>query len=316
MPNRLIREGLMESEQVLSIPVEARWLFVIVILSADDLGLFEAAEFALARRADVRREMASKLMQILADADLIRFYEVNGKRYGFIPKFRQRLQIKRSRYPLPPQALMADDSDAISKIKGLGSNPTDAQPLDSGCATVGQPSEPEPEPEAESKAKVVGGAPVESPASPTAPRKRSATSSRGSRLPESWALPKAWGEWALEQFPHWGSDVVRLEAEKFSNHYRAAPGKAGLKLDWRATWRNWCLSDIAQRAHPMGAAAIEQQASAKREWHDTPAGIKAKGAELGMPWSEDGWVNGEHMAFPTYSSRVKAKARATEGAAA
>jgi hypothetical protein len=145
MPNRLIREGLMESEKVLSLPVEARWLFVIVILSADDVGLFEATEFKLARRADINRELAGKLLQMIGDADLVRFYIVDGKRYGFIPKFRQRIQIKRTKHPMPPKALMADDSDALSKIKNLASDPTDGQPLDNGCQAGGQPPEAEPE---------------------------------------------------------------------------------------------------------------------------------------------------------------------------
>lgn len=149
MPNRLLREGLMESERVLSMPVEARWLFVVIILSADDIGLFEATEFKLARRADVNRELAAKLMTMLADVDLVRFYLVNGKRYGFIPRFRQRIQIKRARHPLPPEALLADDLDALTKIKDLASHPTDGQPWSNGWATDGQPSEPEPEPEPE-----------------------------------------------------------------------------------------------------------------------------------------------------------------------
>lgn len=149
MPNRLIREGLIESEAVLSLPVEGRWLFVTIMLSADDLGLFEATEFKLARRADIRREIAGKLLSMLQDADLIRLYEVDGKRFGFIPRFRQRVQIKRTRYPMPDQALMADDKDAVSKINELGSKTTVGQPLDSSCASATQPSEPEPEPEEE-----------------------------------------------------------------------------------------------------------------------------------------------------------------------
>ena len=116
MPNRLIREGLMEAEAMLSVAVEARWLFVIIMLSADDVGLFEATEFKLARRADVNRDLAGKLMQMLADVDLIRLYSVGSKKYGFIPKFRQRLQIKSTKHPLPPEALMAGDDDAMQKI--------------------------------------------------------------------------------------------------------------------------------------------------------------------------------------------------------
>lgn len=143
LPNRLLRDGLMESEAVLSLPVEGRWLFVIIILSADDLGLFEATEFKLARRADVKREHASKLLAMVADADLVRLYEVERKRYGFIPKFRQRVQIKAARYPLPPPALYADDPDAVNKFKHLASKTTVGAPVGSSCTSDGQPPEVE-----------------------------------------------------------------------------------------------------------------------------------------------------------------------------
>ena len=152
MPNRLIRDEMLESESILSLPVEARWFYVTILLSADDVGLFEATSFKLARRADIRREWGDKLLLVLADADLIRLYEVDGKRYGFIPKFRQRLQIKRSKYPLPPLSLIADDQDAISKINDLGIKTTVVQQRSTVAQqkfTVAQPPEPEPEPEPE-----------------------------------------------------------------------------------------------------------------------------------------------------------------------
>lgn len=141
MPNRMIRDGILESEAVLSLPVEARWLFVTIMLSADDLGLFEATEFKLARRADINRDLAGRLLLMLADSDLIRLYEVGGKRYGFIPKFRQRIQIKSARYPLPPTALYSDDGDASKKINNLASKTTDVQPMDNGYASAAQPPE-------------------------------------------------------------------------------------------------------------------------------------------------------------------------------
>lgn len=147
MANRLIRDGILESEAVLSLPVEGRWLFMTILLSADDLGLFEATSFRLARKADIRRELADKLLQMIADSDLVRLYQHSGKTYGFIPRFRQRLQIKRSKHPLPDAALMADDEDAVNKINDLASKTTVGQQLDNGCTTVAQPSEPEPEPE-------------------------------------------------------------------------------------------------------------------------------------------------------------------------
>lgn len=154
MPNRLIRDEMLESESILSLPVEARWLYVTILLSADDVGLFEATSFKLARRADIRRESGDKLLQMLADADLIRVYDVDGKRYGFIPKFRQRLQIKRSKYPTPPAALIADDSDAVSKFNELASKTTVVSRKFTDVhqsSTVAQPPEPEPEPEPEER---------------------------------------------------------------------------------------------------------------------------------------------------------------------
>ena len=143
MPNRLIREGLLESEAVLSVPVEARWLFVTIMLSADDVGLFEATEFRLGRKADVSRDSVGRLLMMLADVDLIRLYEVDGKRYGFIPRFKQRVQIKTTRHPLPPRALMADDQDAASKINNLASETTVVKPLDNRGTSAAQPSEVE-----------------------------------------------------------------------------------------------------------------------------------------------------------------------------
>jgi hypothetical protein len=72
----------------------------------------------------------------------------------------------------------------------------------------------------------------------------------GTRLPDDWALPKPWGEWALAEFPQWTPDKVRLEAAKFSDHWHAKTGAEASKLDWLATWRNWCRSDIAHRDDP------------------------------------------------------------------
>lgn len=154
VPNRLVREGLMESEAVLSLPVEGRWLFVIILLSADDIGLFEATEFKLARRAEVSRDLAGKLMTMLVDADLVRLYEVDGKRYGFIPKFRQRVQIKLAKHPIPPASLYQDDADALNKIKNLAFKTTDGQPMVNGYQSVGKPSEAEEEVEVKGRVSV------------------------------------------------------------------------------------------------------------------------------------------------------------------
>ena len=116
MPSRLIRSDLLESERVQTMPVEARWLFVSILLTADDLGLFEAGAFRLARHAGIEMGPCQIHMQALVDADLIRLYEVSGRRLGFVPRFRQKLKILRTKFPMPPPSLMADDEDAQAKI--------------------------------------------------------------------------------------------------------------------------------------------------------------------------------------------------------
>ena len=63
---------------------------------------------------------------------------------------------------------------------------------------------------------------------------------RGSRLADDWVLPKHWGEWALAQFPAWSVQEIRTESDKFRDFWVAKSGKDAAKLDWEATWRNWC----------------------------------------------------------------------------
>lgn len=105
------------------------------------------------------------------------------------------------------------------------------------------------------------------------------TSPRATMLPADWQLPKSWGEWALAEFSHWTADDVRLEADKFADHWRAKSGKEARKADWLATWRNWCRSDIAQRAHPMprvGRAGAPQMTDEQRQAFNASAREEAR----------------------------------------
>lgn len=154
MPNRLIRSDMLDSEAVLRQPAEGRWLFVAIMLMADDLGLFEATEFHLARKASLARESVPMLLQSLVDSDLVRLYQGPGMRtLGFIPKFGQRLQITRAKFPLPPAALYADDEDAARKFKHLASKTS----VGHGGPTVGH-GDPPPEAEVEEKSTTTGSA--------------------------------------------------------------------------------------------------------------------------------------------------------------
>ncbi len=108
-----------------------------------------------------------------------------------------------------------------------------------------------------------GAGPVTAPANPPAdpptdpppaPPAAVAASTRGTRLGEDWQLPRSWGDWALAEFPGWTADKVRVQADSFRDFWVAKTGKDATKLDWQATWRNWCRSPIAQRAAATGSA--------------------------------------------------------------
>lgn len=66
------------------------------------------------------------------------------------------------------------------------------------------------------------------------------TKQNGTRLPENWVLPKAWGEWALSERPDLQASDVRRIADAFKDHWLANANQAkAKKADWMAAWRNW-----------------------------------------------------------------------------
>jgi hypothetical protein len=62
---------------------------------------------------------------------------------------------------------------------------------------------------------------------------------RGTRIPEPFVVTGEMRAWAATKTP--GIDVDRTTV-KFVNYWRAKTSQA-TKLDWRATWDNWLLSD-------------------------------------------------------------------------
>ncbi len=62
---------------------------------------------------------------------------------------------------------------------------------------------------------------------------------KGSRLPEDWRTDEQ--DLAYARSLGMAEPMILREAEKFRNHWLST---SGVKSDWRATWRNWCI-----RAH-------------------------------------------------------------------
>jgi hypothetical protein len=89
---------------------------------------------------------------------------------------------------------------------------------------------------------------------PLAPSEGADRTARGTRISEDWEPTDADRDFARKL----GLDPDRVRAE-FVDYWRAVAGRAGLKLDWSATFRNRCrqIADRAplQRGRANGAGA-------------------------------------------------------------
>lgn len=85
---------------------------------------------------------------------------------------------------------------------------------------------------------------------PSVPPKPKTAAKRGSRLPSDWTLPAEWRNWAEVNFAYATDDQIAIEADKFRDYWVAKPRDA-TKLDWFATWKNWCRTAFGS---PRGRA--------------------------------------------------------------
>jgi hypothetical protein len=84
-------------------------------------------------------------------------------------------------------------------------------------------------------------------ASADKPAKPSITT-RASRLPHDWQLPREWRNWAGQQGAT--QPEIELQAAKFSDYWHAKAGRDAAKMDWFATWRNWIRGATALAGTP------------------------------------------------------------------
>lgn len=73
------------------------------------------------------------------------------------------------------------------------------------------------------------------------PEKKSLPKNRGTRLPADWTLPSEWRQEAIAKGLRTGD--VDFQEQKFKNYWIAKAGAGAIKIDWRATWRNWILEN-------------------------------------------------------------------------
>lgn len=129
---------------------------------------------------------------------------------------------------------------------------------------------PEPIPREETKTEVVAAA-------------KAPAQSKATRLAADWVLPDEWERWALSD-RKWPHDTVTTEACKFADYWRGKSGKDATKLDWFATWRNWCrnarVSPQQARASPQTFRERDADLAAARVAEMTGGLVSAKHSTL------------------------------------
>lgn len=105
------------------------------------------------------------------------------------------------------------------------------------------------------------------------PPKPKRSQARGARLPDDWILPGPWAEWVRVNFPTVAEPEITREADSFRDYWIAKPGAQACKLDWEATWRNWCRKSLSSAGRHRGGPAQPQHTA---HWKDK---VRAERAE-------------------------------------
>jgi len=117
MPNRIIREAILDSEAYHALSIDARCLFYELLLNADDYGLVPIGDLYLKRHAPTcegkgAQAIAGLIEQIAAQQMVIVYHSDSGAKFACIVKFRNWPRGMKPKWPLPPEPL-------ASKIKHL-----------------------------------------------------------------------------------------------------------------------------------------------------------------------------------------------------
>ncbi|MBE9509106.1 MAG: hypothetical protein IMY86_13800 [Chloroflexi bacterium] len=137
MPNRILRACSLSSPSLDQLSDGGERLFFRLTLIADDYGRFEGDPRVVAAKCYPLRAVGMDINYIkahyaeLEQADLIRCYTSNGRRYGYFPTWadHQRLRRGQSKYPTPPSGEKVPQNAAdILPQAAASSSPVAASP--------------------------------------------------------------------------------------------------------------------------------------------------------------------------------------------
>lgn len=245
MPNRLLKEGIVDSSAIDALSANEEVFFYRLLVVSDDFGRMDARLPILKSRCfplkDIETATIESHLQSLVRQELITRYQVDGKPYLQILKWEQRIRSK-GKYP------SLDGSQPIDEYKPIDSNLQSDDGLGKGLG--------------KGKGKGLG----------IGKESNGAKAPKATRLPSDFVLTQEWITVCKELRPELNPQSI---FDEFKDFWIAKAGQDGCKLDWLATWRNWVRRQNAPKSQYT-------QDKPTVQWHQTMAGVMAKGKELGI----------------------------------
>jgi len=200
MPNRLLKEGIVDSSAIDALTPEEEVFFYRLLVVSDDFGRMDARPAILKSRCFPLKESPKMIEKIegylrsLVRQELAICYQVDGKPFLQILKWEQRVRSK-EKYPAADCGQVTDICQTdVGLGKGLG--------LGKG------------------KGKGYG---------------EVAVATKPTRFSKDFELPQEWIDFCRTERPDLNPKSV---FEEFKDYWISKP-KDNTKLDWLATWRGW-----------------------------------------------------------------------------
>lgn len=207
---RTIKPDFWTNDRVMECSMNTRLMFIGMWNFADDLGRLPLSSKTIKAQIfpsdDISSDTILGMIEELSENGLILTYEVDGRRYIQIVGWQHQ------RIDKPQPGKCPGPANSYSKI------------IPGMLATEGKGKE--------GKGKEGSGEEKKS-----SLRSDSAPAKRGTRLPLDWNPSTQDLNEACRKLG--GAEPASQELAKFRDHWKAAPGQRGVKLDWDATWRNW-----------------------------------------------------------------------------
>lgn len=106
------------------------------------------------------------------------------------------------------------------------------------------------------------------------------TMPRATRLSTEITLSSEWMDEAIVIRPEWDSNKVKSVFDNFKDYWIAKSGKEATKLDWLATWRNWCRNERSFNPKANKQSIADQNKSAIKSAKERLFGSKNEEKEI------------------------------------